>query len=127
MSALLLTLPPALAALLLAAHFYRAADLVLALAAGALVALLFVRRRWAARLVQIGLVAGSIEWLRTAAGLIATRQALGQPFLRLALILGAVALFTALAAAVFRTRPLRQRYRLDRPRGSAVGDGSTRS
>lgn len=120
-------LPPALAALVLAAHFYRAGDLWLALAAGALVALLGVPRRWAARLVQAGLLAGTLEWLRTAAGLVAARQAMGQPFLRLALILGAVALFTALAATVFRARPLRQRYRLDPARGCAADRGPTRS
>ena len=126
MPALLLMLLPALAALVLAAHFYRAGDLWLALAAGALVALLGVPQRWAARLVQLGLLAGALEWLRTAAGLVAARQAMGQPFLRLALILGAVALFTALAAAVFRAAPLRRRFRLGPPAGAADG-GSTRS
>ncbi len=122
MPALLLMLPPALAALVLAAHFHRAGDLLLTLAAGALALLLCVPRRWAARLVQVGLLAGALEWLRTAAALVAARQAMGQPFLRLALILGAVALFTALAAAVFRARPLRRRYRLDPAAG-----GPTRS
>ncbi|MBK6336535.1 MAG: hypothetical protein IPF60_12460 [Betaproteobacteria bacterium] len=48
-------LPPALAAVVLAAHFYRAGNLALAgLAAAPLLALLFVPRAWAARVVQRG-------------------------------------------------------------------------
>jgi hypothetical protein len=39
-------------------------------------------------------------------------MALGQPWLRLALILGVVAALTLAAALVFRSRALRQRFRL---------------
>ena len=61
MPAVLLILP-SLAALLLAAHFYRAGGLVLAaLSVGALV-LLAVPRAWAARLVQFALIAGALEF-----------------------------------------------------------------
>jgi hypothetical protein len=101
-------LPPALAALVLAAHFYRAGNLVLAGAAVGLVVLLFVPRAWAARVVQVGLVAGAVEWLLTLWRLVEMRQAMGQPYARLAAILAAVALFTALSALSFRPRA---RYR----------------
>lgn len=102
-------LPPALAALVLAAHFYRAGNLVLAGAALALVGLLFVPRAWAARVLQLGLVAGALEWLLTLWRLVEQRQALGQPWARLAAILAAVALFTALSALSLRSRALRRR------------------
>lgn len=108
---LLRLLPPALAALVLAAHFYRAGNAVLCGAALILVGLLFVPRAWAARTVQVGLVAGALEWLLTLWRLVEMRQATGQPYARLAAILGAVALFTALSALSFRTRALRRRYR----------------
>ena len=75
-----------------------------------LVALLAWPRAWAARLVQGALVLGAAEWLWTAAVLIQQRQALGQPWLRMSLILGAVALFTAGAALVFRHPGLRARH-----------------
>ena len=114
MKAFLWLSAPGLAALVLAAHFYRAGNLVLAAAALALIALLFVPRPWAARTIQVCLVLGAVEWVLTLVHLVAFRQAAGQPFMRLAAILGAVALATALSALAFRARPLRQRFGLDK-------------
>ena len=103
---------PSLAAVLLAAHFYRAGQLALAaLSVGALV-LLAVPRPWAARVLQVALLAGAFEWLRTLALFAAARMAMGQPYLRLTLILVAVAAFTAASAAVFQQSAVRRRYRL---------------
>ena len=103
---------PSLAAILLAAHFYRAGQLMLAaLSVGAL-ALLAVPRPWAARVLQVALLAGALEWLRTLALFASTRMAMGQPYLRLALILVAVAAFTAASAVVFQQSTVRRRYRL---------------
>lgn len=110
--AILLTLLPAAASLLLAAHFYRAGSLLFAAVSVALIGLLAVPRAWAARAVQIALVVGAVEWLRTLAAFAAARVASGQPYLRLTLILLAVAIFTAASAAVFRHPRLRQRYRV---------------
>jgi hypothetical protein len=110
---LLLRLAPVvLAALLLGAHFYHAGELGLAALAVAALALLFVRRPWAARALQAGLVAGAIEWVRTLATIAAERVSSGQPYARMALILAAVALVTALAALVFEMRAVRSRYGL---------------
>jgi hypothetical protein len=107
----LLTLP-ALAAVLLAAHFYRAGDVTVAALVLAAPLLLAVPRPWAARVLQAVLVFGALEWLRTLAAFISTRLALGQPTLRLTLILLAVAAFTAASALVFQQARLRRRYRL---------------
>jgi hypothetical protein len=106
----LLLLPPALALALLGAHFYRAAQWPLVAVCLLLVTLLALPRRWVAWLVQAGLALGALEWLWTAAIFVQQRQALGRPWLRLALILGGVALLTALAALVFRSRRLQRRY-----------------
>lgn len=103
---------PLLALLLLAAHFYRADWLALAVLSIALVPLLAVPRWWAARALQVALVLGALEWLRTLAVFAAMRVAAGQPVLRLALILGAVAAITLLAAWTFQHRTLRARFRL---------------
>lgn len=107
-------LPPAVALLLMAAHFARAQWWPPVAACLVLVAVLAVPRPWAARLVQTALMLGTIEWLRTLAALVATRMALGQPAVRLSLILGAVAAFTLAGALVFRLPALRQRFRLPR-------------
>ncbi len=102
---------PGLALLVLAAHFYRAGLLPLGALSVALIGLLFVPRRWAAVAAQIALLVGALEWLRTLAALVATRVAAGQPYVRLAVILLAVALLTAAAALVFRSATARARFR----------------
>ena len=71
--AYLLLILPGLSAVLLAAHFYRADQLALAVASLALIALLAVPRRWAARAVQVALVLGALEWLRTLAAIAAKK------------------------------------------------------
>jgi hypothetical protein len=110
MKIFVLVLWPVLALLLLGAHCYRAGRWPLAVLALGLNGLLMVPRAWAARAIQIALLAGSIEWLRTLAVFAGERVAAGQPYLRLVAILLAVAVFTAGAALVFRTYALRVRY-----------------
>ena len=105
-------LPMIFSMLFLGAHFFRAGDFLLACGALLSLGLLFIRRPLAARLMQGLLVAGAGEWLATAAGLVIFRQAQGLPWLRLAMILGLVALCTLLSALVFRTSGLKSRYHL---------------
>lgn len=109
---MLLLLAPVLSLAVLAAHFYRAGTWWLALASAGLLALLALPRAWVARLVQLCLLAGCVEWLRTAFALVHQRIALGQPWSRLVLILAAVALLTAVSAFVFRSARLKAHYRL---------------
>jgi hypothetical protein len=103
-------LPAGVAALVLAAHFLFHGNPLLTLASLAMCGLLFVRRAWAARTVQVFLLLGSLEWLRTLIFRMLERKALGQPYLRFAFILGTVAVGTAAAALMFRSARLRQRF-----------------
>jgi ABC-type methionine transport system permease subunit len=105
-------LPVAIVLAILAAHFYRAQAWVPFGVTVGLAPLLFVRAPWAARVLQAALALGALEWLRTAAALVALRQSMGQPWTRLALILGAVALATAACALIFQWRPVRERFRV---------------
>ncbi len=92
-------LPVVLAALLLAAHFYRSRSLALVAVSLALpLLLLLVRERWSARIVQAGLVLGALEWVRTLTFFAGQRMEVGRPWGRLAVILGVVAALTALSA-----------------------------
>lgn len=102
---ILLLAAPLLSFLLLGAHFLREGAWPLVVACIAFAVMLAWRRRWAAWLVQAALVLGAIEWVRTALVLVQERMAEGRPWLRLALILGGVALFTATSALV----PMRRR------------------
>ena len=108
--AILPLIPPVIGFLLLAAHFYRSENLLAAAGCFLAIFLVLVRRPWAAYAMQICLVLGSVEWLRSTVSLILARSASGEPFLRLAIILGSVTLFTALSALVFRTSKLRNYF-----------------
>ncbi len=107
----LLYIPIVLSLIVLAAHFLRAGNLLVVLAALGLVALLPLRRPWVARLVQVVLVIGALEWTRTLATLAIRRSEEGEPFLRMALILGAVTAVTLVSGLLFETPALRGRYR----------------
>jgi hypothetical protein len=102
--------PVIICLLLLAAHFYRAGQLLLTIACLALPLLLLMRRPWVPRLFQALLLLGALEWLRTLYVFAGMRNAFDQPWGRLAVILGAVAAFTALSGLVFKGARLRSRY-----------------
>lgn len=121
MTALFL-LPPVAGFLLLAAHLYRAGNLPAAAVSLLALALVFVRRPWAARAIQVALLIGALEWLRSAIALVHARLEFDAPFLRLAIILGSVALFTALSALVFRTARLKARFRIGAVAGTKTPD-----
>jgi hypothetical protein len=108
-------LPVIISFLLLSAHFYRAGQVILAVLCIALPVLLVFKEAWVARVIQITLILGALEWLRTAWYFVQIRMDAGQPWTRLAIILGAVALFTALSALVFRAEKLRIRFGLKGP------------
>lgn len=103
--------PVVLSFFLLAAHFYRAGLLVPAGLCVAAPVLLLLRERWVPPLFQALLLLGAAEWLRTLYLFAQLRIEAGQPWTRLAIILGVVALLTLLSGLVFRSRALRQRYK----------------
>ena len=105
--------PALLSALLLAAHFSRADNFPLVLISLLAPLLLLLKRPWVARAFQVALVVGALEWVRSLLAIAHTRQALGEPWLRMAVILGVVALVTASSALVFQTKALKTRYSVD--------------
>ncbi len=111
-------LPVFLSALLLGAHFLRAGTFVLVLITLAGPLILLIHRTWVARAVQIGLIAGGVEWARTLVQLVLARQIMGEPWTRLAFILGGVAILTTCSALVFRFSSLRMLYALGSEKGS---------
>jgi len=102
---------PVLSLLVLGAHFLRygnEAGVALSLAP---VALLFVPRPWAARLVQAVLLLGAAEWAHTLYTLVQVRLAQGLPATRMAIILGAVFAMTVASVLLFETQTLKRIYR----------------
>jgi hypothetical protein len=102
--------PVVLSLVALGAHFLRAGDFVLLGATLVLLGLVGVRRPWASRCLQAALILAAAEWVRTLVRLYGERKEAGQPALRMALILGGVALLTALSALVFRAGRVRLWY-----------------
>jgi hypothetical protein len=103
-------LPVILSFLLLGAHFYRAGQLALVMVAILLMMLLAFRKTWLPRLIQLALLLGALEWLRTAYMFMQIRIHYDLPWVRMAIILGTVSLLTALSGLVFRSKSLRKRY-----------------
>ena len=103
-------LPVILSVLLLAAHFSRADNFLMMLISLIAPLILLVRKPWVARAMQIVLLLGALEWVRTLVVIARARLALGEAWLRMAVILGAVALVTAISALVFQTKALKTRY-----------------
>ncbi len=95
---------------LLAAHFVRAGQNILAFVLLLFLLLLTLRKSWVPRVMQLALLLGAIEWLRTLVFVVQLRMEIGMSWTRLAIILGTVALFTAVSSLVFRSRALRKRY-----------------
>ena len=103
-------LPVFLSFLLIAAHFQRADYSILALTCILAPCLLYFTRPWSIRIVQVLMLLSAIEWIRTLVYLVQLRQDLDQPWLRLAIIIGSVALFTAVSTLVFRHGSIKKKY-----------------
>ena len=97
--------------LVMAAHLLRGWGQAAAVAVLAPLLLLPVRRPWSPRILQVLLILFALEWVRTATAIAEVRVSVGLPWMRMALILGAVALVTAISAWSFEMPPLRRFYR----------------
>ncbi|MCP4711529.1 MAG: hypothetical protein GY869_23160 [Planctomycetes bacterium] len=72
--------------------------------------LLLFRHPVSARMIQIFLVIAAIEWAKTTWLLLDIRQEMAQPWLRMVIILGSVAVFTLVSGLAFLSKPLKNRY-----------------
>jgi hypothetical protein len=106
-------LPVIVSFLLLSAHFFRSGELFFAVLPIVLIIPLMFRQTWVPRLIQLALILGAVEWLYTLVSVAQIRVQFGMPWARMAIILGAVALFTALSGLMFRSKALRERYSIN--------------
>lgn len=115
MKKVLLYIPVILSILVLGAHFLRYGSSIGVFAALVLIGLLFVRRPWVLRLMQVFLVLGALEWVRTMYELAHVRALHGQPYGRMLVILGVVAAVTFCSGLLFQSRTLKNIYGLEQP------------
>jgi hypothetical protein len=110
MKKVLLYIPIVLSLVVLAAHFLRYWSSIGVFAALLLIGLLFLRQPWVPRVMQVVLVLGTIEWLRTMYEIAHMRALHGQPYGRMLVILGIVAAVTLCAALLFQSATLKKIY-----------------
>lgn len=96
---------------LVAAHFLRSGSLILMTLCLVTPLLFLLRRHWSLLLLQGMAYAAAAIWLVTAWQVVAERRFFGQPWLRAAAILLAVAAVSALAGMLLRGQAVAQRYR----------------
>ena len=114
MKTALIYVPVILSLAMLGAHFMRFGSTIGVIGSVLLIVLLIVRRPWVARLIQIALVVGTLEWIRTLYELVQLRVALGEPFARMLIILSVVAAVTLCSALLFQLPTMKRVYRLNR-------------
>ena len=102
---------PVLSCLLLGAHFSRGDNDYLAVACLVFPLILLSKKEWVMRVFQVFLVLGGVVWIERTLSLIRLRQRMNMPWIRLAVILFLVALFTFLSALVFRNKKIREIFR----------------
>ncbi|HEX5286320.1 MAG TPA: hypothetical protein VFW43_05310 [Polaromonas sp.] len=102
----------AIAASLLAAHFFRVSNFLLVALSLATPLLFLYKSRWSLIVLQFAAYCATATWLGVALELIQFRQQLGRPWTVGAVILGAVAVFTLVAGLLMNSRCMRERYRL---------------
>lgn len=97
-------------ALLLGAHFLRAANLVAAVMCAAAPLMLLWNRRWVPIVLQVLAYGAAGIWVVTALHLVNQRILEGRDWTLSAVILGAVVLLTVLAGLLLNSRVIRNRY-----------------
>jgi len=105
-------MPIVLSLVVLGAHFMRYGNSAGVIGSAVLIALLIVRRPCVARLIQVALILGALEWVLTLYNLVQVRIAQDQPFVRMIIILGVVAAVTLGSALLFQSPTLKKYYRL---------------
>ena len=105
--------PVVISLLVLAAHCARSGSIIFMFLSIALAFGLFIREPFLARTVQLVLLLSTIEWLRFAYVFASARVEAGQPWTRLVLISGGIALLTFASIFMFYTKTLKEMYHLD--------------
>jgi hypothetical protein len=96
--------------LLIAAHFLRVGNVIAVALCLAAPLLFLVRQHWSLLLLQGLAYVATVVWLATAWQIVATRWSSGEPWLRAAGILLAVAAINVLAGGLLRGRTMQARY-----------------
>ena len=95
----------------MAAHFQRAQMSWLVAVWLLIPLLLLIKKKWVIYIFPVLLLVGAGIWINTTRTIWKIRALSGVPATRMALILGGVALFTALSGLAFRSKTIKERYK----------------
>lgn len=101
--------------LLLGAHFLRAGNLVVMIICLMAPGLLLIKARWSLYLVQAFSYGGVLVWLHTTFTIYLARAALGLPWGRALIIMGAVTLLTLVSGLLLHSPHVKECYPVSRP------------
>jgi len=104
-------LPFIISMILMAAHFLREGNVILVIIFLAVPLILFIKKRWALLSALIFDLAAVLLWALTAFELVQARLAAGADWIRMFLILLAVAAFTAWAGYLLNGKLFKERYK----------------
>ncbi len=106
----LCAIPIVLSSLVMGAHFLRAGSLGLTAVCLAAPTLLVIRRGWVPLVARFLLLFAAGTWVHVAIDLARARVAMGEPWVRMAAILGGVALFTVSSSLTFSAKSMKRWY-----------------
>jgi uncharacterized membrane protein HdeD (DUF308 family) len=97
----------------MAAHLYRGSMFILMAISLLIPFILIWKSKISARILQLFFVLFGLEWIRTLVILVDVRMENGEDWMRMAIILGIVALLNFLSLLVFRSNRLKKIYHLE--------------
>ena len=103
-------IPVILSFLILGAHFSRLSLNSLMLLSILFPFLLFIKKAWIPKLFQLTLILAALEWLRSLYIYIQAYEDAGKSWTIVLLIMGGIALFTALSGLIFKNKSVRNKY-----------------
>ncbi len=105
-------MPVIVSLLVTGVHFLRSGNIFLMILSFIFTLCLFIREPLLARVIQFALFLATIEWLYSAFIFASARADADQPWARLVVIMGTVALISFSSIFVFYTKSLREMYHL---------------
>lgn len=108
---LLRIFPLILSCLMMSAHFYRHFNYPLMAISLLVPFLLLIKKRWALYVIQVLALAGAGVWVNTIVVIADARISYGTPWIRMAVILGAIAIFTLCSGLLMNLKKIKEKYK----------------
>lgn len=103
-------IPLILSSLMLSAHFYRHYNYPMMVISILVPLLLLIKKRWVLAVIQLFALGGAGVWINTIVVIADERMRSGGPWIRMAVILGTVALFTASSGFLLNLKKVKDNY-----------------